>query len=171
MKNIIFNTKIMVMLVCMTLGFAIVAKGQISNKSVMFFTDSNNVSVSVVRCVDNKMYCQTYSRTSVENDLRRSPNYFDDYTGCGYTRDATWWFDKSMSTSKYTVYQHNCTFGTERTQTRPFVAISKDLSEMIQFSRYDDNKEVYNKHYYIRITKEDLLPKSVGSDIPDFLND
>lgn len=160
------SIKYLVVLVCMTLGFTIVAKGQISNNSVMFFIDDSGTGVSVVRCVDNKMYCTTYDPGSVKKNLRNSSDYYDNFT-----KGNVYLFDKAMSTSKYIVYQGSWTFNLDRTQTRSYVAVSKDLSELIRFMKYDDNQEVYGKVCAIMISKEELLPKALNPNEIDFLNE
>lgn len=50
-----------------------------------------------------------------------------------------------------------------------YIAISKDKASMIQWSEEKDNYNTnVSKRYYIRLPKEEFLPKSVNH---DFLND
>lgn len=162
------SIKYLVVLACMTLGMVNVAKAQVINDEVMFFQKTTESGgIRIIRFLDGKLATGAfdYSQSKVKNDLGSSLNYYDAYPK-GFGSYSYYCYDETLSTSSRIVYVKN-DYG-----IRHCYAISTDMTSLIKFSINRDGEvsERYNE-YYVRVSKEDLLPKSVNSNDLEFLNE
>lgn len=165
------SIKYLVVLACMTLGMANVAKAQVFNDEVMFFEKNQGNTIRIVRFVDGKLLTDVsegWSKSKVENNLRSSSDYYNNYPkgiAIGYNH-SVYVYDESLSTSSRIVYVKKV-YGDQFCY-----AISSDLTSLIYFIINRDGRvNEGRKKYYIRVSKEDLLPKSVNPNDLDFLNE
>lgn len=102
--------KMSIMLICMTLGFANVAKGQIYSSEDCFYTEAGRSSVEYVvkfRGSKKTVWLKTVNHDDVRKNLAKSSNYYE---------NEVWYEDKdgvkmyeyvpSMSTSQREVYRY-----------------------------------------------------------------
>lgn len=99
--------------------------------------------------------------------LKEDPEYYDNLHNC--MNHHSWKYDMSLSTSKRTVYKRfnpyndgRGVFLSEPAHTT-YLAVSQDLSSIIQWSERD-GEIMGEKTYYVRIDKEELLPKTINRD-------
>lgn len=172
------SIKYLVVLVCMMLGLANVAKAQISSNEVLFFQkieSGGKGAIHIVRLDNGKLHVSTtYTQSSVKRHLSESSSYYDRYPygveSSSFINDYYYVYDADMSANyPKIVYQSKRTINKNNTN-RSFYAFSSDMSSMVYF-KTQASGEAYGKEYYTRISKEDLLPKAFNSGDYDFLND
>lgn len=181
------NFKWLVVL-CMTMGFATVAKAQIYSSEACFYSKSgSNSAIFVVRFDGSRGQAWfNTERTShyVREKLAESEDYYENQTW--NTNNAHCYeYDSEKSTSAREVYRKKRTrqeypmyggvpmYGMTPTtvlEGYDYVAFSTDKSSIIKWYESKNNYDgsTGTKTYYSRIPKEDLLPKSANY---DFLND
>lgn len=176
------SIKYLVVLICMTLGMADVAKAQVYNSEVLFYQWGTS-SVVVAQFVDGVLYTTgTYTKSSFQQKLKESPDYCEKCIAsakasgkdfCNNNRHCIfkYEYDNSLSTSERMVYQSAGTINKEHADDRSCYAFSNDLSSLIifriKFGKVNDG----DKKYCIRITKEDLSPQAINPNELDFLNE
>lgn len=181
------SIKYLVMLACMTLGLANIAKAQIYSNEIYFYqrTDDENRIIVVKFDGSNKRLFMNYNtKKGIQRILEESINRFEDddffWTPGNDHRKSGGWksllrnYDYDLSTSSREVYKGITDSETRRLYggtSDPYdvvrrYAFSKDLSSLVFFS-IDKNVPVY----YIRVDKEDLLPKALNPNEFDFLNE
>lgn len=179
------NFKWLVML-CIAMGFATVAKAQIYSSETCFYvhqTYGDKNYIHIFRFSGNKMYQIPGRPSDVKSLLTKSLSYFDNFTTATTTNHyaykghpVEYVYDESMSTSSRMVYEEALTYGHNYSNLRHYWAFSEDLSSVIEFymdrdRTRIDTKTYGDKKYYIKVSPEDLLPKSINPDEIDFLNE
>ena len=186
--------KTFVVLLCMTLGFANAAKGQIYESEACFYAPAGSSSVSRIVRFEGSRNLVWVKTCFNRNKLAESKYYYENEK---WTDDKDcvqmYEYDYSMSTSQRTVYKREqwrnyvgdmgCPYcsgwGEYRTscgrhgkylQQIQFVAFSKDKSSFISWYQYpnDVDNKIRSKSTFTRVPKEDLLPKAANY---DFLNE
>ena len=188
------NFKWLVVL-CMTLGFASVAKAQINCNEVYFYAEAGNSEIyDAVKFDYSKnrvLRIKTAGTQHVKNRLAESKNYYENLTASGKNEGkdgddsfSEYKYDAQKSTSSKIVYRKTESYIVYPTNavglpiyTLP--ATTKNSYAYLEFStdpnissfilRYEnDDHKTSTPRYYTRVPKEDLLPKSTNY---DFLND
>lgn len=101
--------KMSIMLICMTLGFANVAKGQIYSSEDCFYTEAGRSSVEYVvkfRGSKKTVWLKRVSHDNVRKNLAKSSNYYENEVWYE-DKDGVWMYEyvPSMSTSQREVYK------------------------------------------------------------------
>lgn len=189
--------KLSVVLVCMTLGFTNVVKGQIYESEACFYASAGSNSVSqMVRFEGSRNLVWVKTCGFSRQNLAKSRNYYENETWTdGQNCVNKYEYDYSLSTSQRVVYKYTkrvainnalgCIYccvsfnnplglGCGRHGYKDgdtyYVAFSRDKSSFIYWyvKSSDVDKEARGKCTYTRIPKEDLLPKAANY---DFLNE
>ena len=174
---------------CMALGFATVAKAQIYSSEDCFYSREGSSSVEyVVKFEGNRVWLKSVSHSTVRSNLAKSKNFYEDEVWTDGQNSVTMYeYDSRRSTSAREVYKKvekrairsgmclNCyadpfgrgcgSHGYEIIGTN-YVAFSKDKSSFIKWYEKKDNYDgnIENRADYSRVPKEDLLPKAVNDD-------
>ena len=159
------SIKYLVVLVCMTMGMASIAKAQIYSSEICFYErvsgNSNKSRLCVVKFVDGSI---RLSFDNIKSNLEKSKNYYENNDvwdkldkNKSDTDNYPWKYNTSLSSSynKEIYFQDYWSFN-------KYVAFTKDLSSMIMW--YEEDGSIEYKCYYTRISKEDILPKSANHD-------
>ncbi|MCQ2306893.1 MAG: hypothetical protein MJ000_04920 [Bacteroidales bacterium] len=180
------NFKWLVVL-CMTMGLASVAKAQIYCSEACFYAKAGSSEIQYVVRFDymnDKAWIKEVPHSQkVRKDLAKSESFYDDDMLCNW--NVFYEYDAQKSTSSRVVYRKKRTreeyptwggvpmFGMTPTTVfvgYDYIAFSTDMSSFIKWFEKKDNYDgsTGTKRYYSRVPKEDLLPKAVNY---DFLND
>lgn len=167
------SIKYLFVLACMTFGLFITASAQIYSNEIYFYQGVDNPNrFRVIRFENRKILLLS---SNVKQNIASSLAYYDNDAVWDYVRrNSDYEYDYNTSTSKYEVYKEHCNgladaYGNfTESAFMEYRAVSKDLSSYIEWRERDRDGEIYKKQYFIRISKEDLLPKAVNR---DFLND
>lgn len=156
----------------MTFGLTNVTKAQVRNSEVLFFEsggaryDDDN-TIAVLRFKDGKLYCvNNRSKGYVKSRLKNSKTYYDSFPKG--ENAGIYLYDKSKG--EYYLYEYESTYNKPNTSPRSYIAVSKDLSSLVTFS-VDGNGKAYDKCYFNRISKEEILPQALNTNEFDFLNE
>lgn len=187
MKKTHFN--MMLMLVCMTLGLASIARAQIYSSEICFYITSDGPNKDYVEIIKfegsrNRILQKYADKYHLKKILEESVDYFEDdrvwassYRGrVGFSDSEAfiWDFDNVLSTSSKVVYKGISDSDYYRLYSirtsdndKQRMAFSKDMSSLIIFNLIHPEA----RQYYIRVDKEDLLPKAINPKELDFLNE
>lgn len=169
------SIKYLVVLACMTLGLASVAKAQIYSSEICYFQDINRDMCYAIKFELDKILVMTsYPNNGrrVQKHLAESVNYFENETVWQVSHDVyAFEYNSQLSTDARESYQplsrsaYDKKYGKGWTHPAStwVISISKDKSSLISWQTNNSDK-----NYSIRVSKEDLLPKNV---VPDFLNE
>lgn len=176
------SIKYLVVLVCMTLGLANVAKAQIYSNEVCYYKNTDDGWVSVVKFdgLNNRVLLASNGDGKITRKLKESLYYFEDDeewragirnkelkgTSDGLYKSVSFYiyeYDNELSTSNRDVYKNRYK-DSDNCYNYRYIAFSKDKQTAIHWARFRENQ----RSYHIRVSKEDLLPKNV---VPDFLNE
>lgn len=164
--------KLLVVLVCMTLGFTNVVKGQIYESEACFYAEAGYNRPRFVLVFDgsNGLWSIAYN----QNALKKDKDYYEKKIwqgdGSGY-RDRKYEYVSNLSTSSRDVYRHyeRCTYAPNCKGWYEYIAVSKDKSSFIRWVEYNPGVvSEGDKYTCTRIPKEDLLPQAANY---DFLNE
>lgn len=165
------SIKYLVVLVCIILGLANVTKAQVYSGGTVYYKQTNtsvnylsiwefNGRQALYKCRSSS---PTESQSSIKQVLEKSPNAFDNHSIPGsYKVDGGWiqviqaTYRPDIPSSDRSVYKVNSFY----------MAVSSDLSTMISWTE-NSNGEIENKRYFVRIDKEELLPKAINYDFLD----
>lgn len=166
------SIKYLVMLACVTFGLIMSASAQIYSNEVCFYQEVDDPAYIYAIKFDNS---KIFRDGKVKQNLANSLYYYEDDASWNYARkNYHYEYDSQASTSKYEVYKDYChgTVDLYGNMVLPahweYYAFSKDLSSCIFWRERKSDGSIFDKKHYIRISKEDLLPKAVNR---DFLND
>lgn len=115
----------------------------------------------------NNLYQYATSLSIMKDILRKNPNHFENGKNM-YTNPYI--YDKSRTTNSYHVYtQHHpektinmFTHFVHYPENFECVAVSKDKSSIITWT--EEKGEIHSKISYVRIDKDQLLPKAINRD-------
>lgn len=164
------SIKYLVVLVCiMSASFITEAKGQVYSNGALFYAwsegnpDNPDGTVCVCRFDWNRAYIIMSKRGTVRNNLAKSMDYYDNLDENTVKKLALlnygyYEIDNNVPSDSRTVYSDEWFFH-NNCNDREFFAVSKDKSSLIRFTMDQYRKQMKTKTYFIRIDKEDILPK------------
>lgn len=181
--------KYLVVLVCMTLGLANIAKAQIYSSEDCFYAKEGYSDVKyVVKFQGNRAWLKSVSHSTVRSNLAKSKNFYENEKWTdGQNSVHMYEYDSGRSTSAREVYKYTHSYtrywnpwtgweysyrpgvGYTRSEIvfeHNYVAFSKDKSTFIKWWEPGDNYngEIRGRDDYSRVSKENLLPKAVNDD-------
>lgn len=158
--------------------------------------DNENEAIIICKFDGDKMYTLHGNKNGIGKQLSESISYYDDFDRCyseypgyigrnisapnltGRTRKKgvstdfnLFGIDTSVPSSSRTVYSNEWFYNQKALSERRFYAVSDDKSSLISFRMDRDRTKVAGKVYYIRVDKNDILPKSINPNEIDFLNE
>lgn len=184
------SIKYLVVLVCMTLGLANVAKAQIYSSEDCFYSKEGSSSVQYVvkfEYAQDRAWLKSVSHSTVRTNLAKSEDFYENETWTDGKNGVTMYeYDSYRSTSAREVYKREGTrtvyyscYGTvmpylpsngysrqEKNGSFDYIAFSKDKSSFIKWHEPKNNYDgkIEGRKDYSRVPKEDLLPKAVNDD-------
>lgn len=177
------SIKYLVVLVCMTLGLANVAKAQIYSNEILFYqrTDKDDIVIVKFDGGNKRVFIAQLGKQKVQKVLKESINRFEDdevWEPKYHLRTGGWVprlrnYDYELSNSSKEVYKgitdteiHRLYGFNDPSDVGRRYAFSKDLSSLVFF-----HLDIMKPVYYIRVNKEDLLPQALNPHEIDFLNE
>ena len=158
--------------------------------------DNENEAIIICKFDGDKMYTLHGNKKNIGKQLSEAVSYYDDFDKCyseypgyighnipvpnltGRTRKKgvsmdfdLFEIDTSVPSSSRTVYSNEWFFDQKATNERVFYAVSDDKSSIIRFRMDRDRTKVAGKVYYIKVEKDDILPKSLNPNELEFLNE
>lgn len=182
------NIKMVVVLACMTLGLATVARAQIYCSEACFYSESGRNEIKYIVRFDGSQgqaWLKSDGHTDyIRGKLADSKYYYENQTWTDVQNAWCYEYDSRKSTSAREVYRRKRTrleypmyggfpmYGATPTNVfvgYDYIAFSKDKASFIEWFESKDNYDgsTGTKTYYSRVPKEDLLPKAVNYDFLD----
>lgn len=176
---------------CMTLGFATMAKAQIYSSEDCFYSKEGSSSVEYVvkfEYFQDRVWLKSVSHSTVRSNLAKSEDFYENEVWTDGKNSVTMYeYDSYRSTSAREVYKKGTSItkyyfgiyevssfaGWNRCETIDtgfdYVAFSKDKVSFIKWHEPKNNYDgkIQNKQEYSIVPKEDLLPKAVNDDFLD----
>lgn len=195
------SIKCLILMICLIfVSFITEARGQVYSDEALFYIrsdrslDSDESHIWICKYTGDKMYMLYGKKKGIGKQLAESISYYDDFDKCyslypGYTGQfgknmngktdkkgvyANFYLyeiDESVPSSSRTVYSNEWFYDWQFVNSRTFYAVSDDKTSIIEFEMDKDRTKIGEKTYYIKVDKEDLLPKSMNPNEFDFLNE
>lgn len=173
--------KAFVVLTCMTLGIANVAKCQIYSSDICYYLPAGSNSkcdVTVAKFNGSTVFiwwsvCEIEKCFSKGSDYFEHMNWREGDTDVPYCHIKKYEYVSSMSTSKREVYKKETreyvSIVNDSYVKEEYVAFSKDMSSYITWTILNKKETGYEtKKTYSKVPKEEFLPKAINH---DFLNE
>ena len=178
------SIKYLVVLVCMTLGLANVAKAQIYSNEVCYYRNTANDEALVIKFdgVNNRVYRLWFASYSFVFENNKPTDFYEydeewdkvfklwesdkRLVESIYRRERPCWiyeYDGNLPNSVEEAYSGREVYRKLRCTPKNFCAFSRDKQTIIAGS-----EKRPNAHYWIRVSKEELLPKKV---VPGFIEE
>ena len=194
------SIKCLILMICLIfVSFITEARGQVYSDEALFYIrsdrslDSDESYIWICKYTGDKMYMLSGKKKGIGKQLAESISYYDDFDKCyslypGYTGQigknidgktdkkgvfanfSLYEIDESVPSSSRTVYSNEW-FYDWQFGSRTYYAVSDDKTSIIKFKMDKDRTNIGEKTYYIKVDKEDLLPKSMNPNEFDFLNE
>lgn len=158
---------------CVVMGFINVAKAQIYESEICYYANTENSNdMYQVKFMGRTMRLSSHSSSEVRTNLKKSDQYYIEYLDDKCENKE---YCSGKSTSSREVYrghrmvQRLGVMGYTEGEGWKYFAFSTDKSSLIVWEEIPTNYDgTIQKKYYVRVSKEDLLPKAINY---DFLND
>lgn len=190
------SIKYLIVLVCMTMGMASIAKAQIYSSEIFYYADTEDSDyMRVVRFEGSsgKVWIHYARKSEIKKKLSQTNNYYENMTWndkgvgqiSGSDKTHAFQYDYEKSTSARAVYKRQNVYynlsltcpwckggescGSHGTGIDGFdyVGFSQDKSSYVRWKE-EEPGEICCKQYYSLVDKMGLLPKAANY---DFLND
>ena len=158
----------LVMAICLASG----VRAQFYDDDVYFYaragesiSDKKTVLI-IVHFNGHHMFKFGNSVERIQNNLRKSPTYYDEYMK-SQSHDRYKYSSEYSNSQKVTyvwpqrrvsTFMANYVYGNE------YWTFDKDKSKVINWEEKYDSDEITHKYYYINVPKEDLMPKAANHD-------